>query len=132
MPTLPEILTKITAQMAEKLLSDTDVDMLELNISCPNVKEGGVQFGTSCTGVEEITKQVRGALQKAADGEAVSERQRILVTLPPLPKQGGADAISMINTFTGMRIDIRTRRPIIRNNTGGICPVRHCFRLLFA
>lgn len=104
--------------MAEKL-SDTDVDMLELNISCPNVKEGGVQFGTSPEGVQEITRQVRAHCTKPLMVKLspnVSDIGEIAVAA----EQGGADAISMINTITGMRIDIRTRRPIIRNNTGGL------------
>ncbi len=104
--------------MAEKL-SDTDVDMLELNISCPNVKEGGVQFGTSCTGVEEITKQVRAHCKKPLMVK-LSPNVSDIGDIAAAAEQGGADAISMINTITGMRIDIRTRRPIIRNNTGGL------------
>lgn len=104
--------------MAEKL-SDTDVDMLELNISCPNVKEGGVQFGTSCTGVEEITKQVRVHCKKPLMVK-LSPNVSDIGDIAAAAEQGGADAISMINTITGMRIDIRTRRPIIRNNTGGL------------
>lgn len=104
--------------MAEKL-SDTDVDMLELNISCPNVKEGGVQFGTSCTGVEEITKQVRAHCKKPLMVK-LSPNVSDIGDIAAAAEQGGANAISMINTITGMRIDIRTRRPIIRNNTGGL------------
>ena len=104
--------------MAEKL-SDTDVDMLELNISCPNVKEGGVQFGTSCTGVEEITKQVRAHCKKPLMVK-LSPNVSDIGDIAAAAEQGGADAISMINTITGMRIDIRTRRPIIHNNTGGL------------
>lgn len=104
--------------MAEKL-SDTDVDMIELNISCPNVKCGGVQFGTSPEGVGEITKQVRAHCKKPLMVKLspnVSDIGEIAVAA----EANGADAISMINTITGMRIDIRTRRPIIRNNTGGL------------
>lgn len=104
--------------MAEKL-SDTDVDMLELNISCPNVKEGGVQFGTSCAGVGEITKQVRAHCTKPLMVK-LSPNVSDIGDIAAAAEQGGADAISMINTITGMRIDIRTRRPIIRNNTGGL------------
>lgn len=104
--------------MAEKL-SDTDVDMIELNISCPNVKSGGVQFGTSPEGVGEITKQVRAHCTKPLMVK-LSPNVADIGEIAVAAEANGADAISMINTITGMRIDIRTRRPIIRNNTGGL------------
>lgn len=104
--------------MAEKL-SDTDVDMIELNISCPNVKSGGVQFGTSPEGVGEITKQVRAHCKKPLMVK-LSPNVADIGEIAVAAEANGADAISMINTITGMRIDIRTRRPIIRNNTGGL------------
>lgn len=104
--------------MAEKL-SDTDVDMIELNISCPNVKCGGVQFGTSPEGVGEITKQVRAHCTKPLMVK-LSPNVADIGEIAASAEANGADAISMINTITGMRIDIRTRRPIIRNNTGGL------------
>ncbi len=100
-------------------LQGTGVDMIELNISCPNVKEGGVSFGTSAKSVENITKQVK----------AVAE-QPLMIKLTPnvtditetaaAAEAGGADAVSLINTLTGMKIDINTRRPILKNNTGGL------------
>lgn len=100
-------------------LQGSSVDMIEMNISCPNVKEGGVSFGTSAQSVENITKQVK----------AVAE-QPLIVKLTPnvtdiaeiaaAAQAGGADAISLINTLTGMKIDIHTRRPILKNNTGGM------------
>lgn len=100
-------------------LQGTGVDMIELNISCPNVKEGGASFGTSAKSVENITKQVK----------AVSE-QPLMIKLTPnvtditetaaAAEAGGADAVSLINTLTGMKIDINTRRPILKNNTGGM------------
>ncbi|MDO4153492.1 MAG: dihydroorotate dehydrogenase [Clostridia bacterium] len=100
-------------------LQGTGVDMIELNISCPNVKEGGVSFGTSPKSVENITKQVK----------AVAE-QPLMIKLTPnvtditetaaAAEAGGADAVSLINTLTGMKIDINTCRPILKNNTGGM------------
>lgn len=105
-------------EMAEKL-SDTDVDMIELNISCPNVKQGGVQFGTSCAGVEGITSAVRGYCKKPLMVK-LSPNVSDIGEIAAAAESGGADAISMINTLTGMRIDINTRRPIIHNNTGGL------------
>ena len=100
-------------------LQGSGVDMIELNISCPNVKEGGVSFGTSAKSVENITKQVK----------AVAE-QPLMIKLTPnvtditetaaAAEAGGADAVSLINTITGMKIDINTRRLILKNNTGGM------------
>ena len=104
--------------MAEKL-SETDVDMIELNISCPNVKSGGVQFGTSCESVGQITKEVRAHCRKPLIVK-LSPNVTDIASIAQAAEAGGADAISMINTLTGMKIDIRTRRPIIRNNTGGL------------
>ena len=105
-------------QMAEKL-SETDVDMIELNISCPNVKSGGVQFGTSCESVENITAAVRKSCKKPLIVK-LSPNVTDIASIAQAAEAAGADAISMINTLTGMRIDIHTRRPIIRNNTGGL------------
>lgn len=105
-------------QMAEKL-SETDVDMIELNISCPNVKSGGVQFGTSCESVGAITKVVRQYCKKPLIIK-LSPNVTDIVSIAQSAEAEGADAISMINTLTGMRIDINTGRPIIRNNTGGL------------
>ena len=103
--------------MAEKL-NDTDVDMIELNISCPNVKQGGVQFGTTCAGVSGITKAVRAHCKKPLMVK-LSPNVTAISELALAAEREGADAVSMLNTLTGMRIDIRTRRPIIHNNTGG-------------
>ena len=105
-------------QMAEKL-SETDVDMIELNISCPNVKSGGVQFGTSCESVGNITSEVRRCCKKPLIVK-LSPNVTDIASIAQSAEANGADAISMINTLTGMRIDIGTRRPIIRNNTGGL------------
>lgn len=105
-------------EMAEKL-SDTDIDMIELNISCPNVKSGGVQFGTSCESVGAITAAVRRHCTKPLIVK-LSPNVTDIVSIAKSAETNGADAISMINTLTGMRIDINTRRPIIRNNTGGM------------
>lgn len=103
--------------MAEKL-NDTDIDMIEMNISCPNVKQGGVQFGTSAEGVAGITKAVRAHCTKPLMVK-LSPNVTDISEMALAAESEGADAISMINTLTGMRIDIRTKRPIIHNNTGG-------------
>lgn len=104
---------------AVQRLNHTAVDMIELNISCPNVKEGGVQFGVDPKSVHSITSAVRKVCEKP-----------LMVKLSPnvtdisetalAAEYGGADAVSLINTITGMRVDIRTRRPILHNNTGGL------------
>ena len=105
-------------QMAEKL-SETDTDMIELNISCPNVKSGGVQFGTSCESVGNITKEVRAHCKKPLIVK-LSPNVTDIASIAKAAEAEGADAVSMINTLTGMKIDINTRRPIIHNNTGGL------------
>lgn len=106
------------AQMAEKL-SDSTVDMIEMNISCPNVKHGGVQFGTSCQSVGAITKEVRAHCKKPLMVK-LSPNVSDIAQIAKAAESQGADALSLINTLTGMRVDINTRRPIIRNNTGGL------------
>ena len=106
------------AQMAEKL-SESSVDMIEMNISCPNVKHGGVQFGTSCQSVGAITREVRNHCKKPLMVK-LSPNVSDIAEIAKAAESEGADALSLINTLTGMRIDIKTRRPIIRNNTGGL------------
>ncbi len=105
-------------KMAE-ILSDTDVDMIELNISCPNVKEGGVQFGTSVRSVASVTKAVRKYCKKPLIIK-LSPNVSDIASIAKSAEAEGADAVSLINTLTGMRIDINTRKPIIKNITGGM------------
>ena len=105
-------------EMAERL-SETDVDMIEMNISCPNVKQGGVQFGTTCEGVTAVTGAVRRSCKKPLMVK-LSPNVSDIGEMAAAAEAAGADAVSLINTLTGMRIDIRTRRPIIHNNTGGL------------
>ena len=106
------------AQMAEKL-SESSVDMIEMNISCPNVKHGGVQFGTSCQSVGAITREDSAHCKKPLMVK-LSPNVSDIAEIARAAESEGADALSLINTLTGMRIDINTRRPIIRNNTGGL------------
>ena len=105
-------------RMAEKL-SDAGVDMLEVNISCPNVKAGGMAFGTSPVTAAEVTAEV-----KRFSGVPVMVKLSPNVTdiceIARAVENEGADAISLINTLLGMRIDIDTFRPVLRNNTGGL------------
>jgi dihydroorotate dehydrogenase (NAD+) catalytic subunit len=100
-------------------LADEPVDMLEINISCPNVKEGGIAFGQDPRAVEDITKAVK---ERA--------RQPIIMKLSPnvtdiaemarAAESGGADVISLINTITGMKIDVNRRTFAVANKTGGL------------
>lgn len=100
-------------------LADCDVDMLEINISCPNVKEGGIAFGQDPRCVEAITSE----LKKRA-------KQPIIMKLSPnvtditemarAAQAGGADALSLINTLTGMKIDVHRRAFVLANKTGGL------------
>ncbi len=105
-------------QTVEKL-SNSDIDMIELNISCPNVKCGGVAFGTSATSVKEITKAVRSVCKKPLIVK-LSPNVTDIAEMAKAAQSEGADAVSLINTLTGMKIDINTRRPILHNNTGGL------------
>lgn len=104
--------------IAEKMDS-ADVDLLELNISCPNVKAGGMTFGTCPTTVESLVKQVREKTSKPLIVK-LSPNVTDVTEIARAAEAGGADILSLINTLLGMRIDIRTRRPILHNNMGGM------------
>lgn len=103
--------------IAERLDS-TDVDMIELNISCPNVKHGGATWGTSCEGASTVTKAVRAATKKPIMVKLTPNVTNV-VEIAKAVEAEGADCLSLINTLLGMRIDIRTKRPILHNNVGG-------------
>lgn len=105
-------------QVAEKLES-TDVHMIELNISCPNVKQGGAAFGTSCEMASEVVKQVRKVTSKPLVVK-LSPNVTSISDIAKAVESAGADAVSLINTLLGMRIDINTGRPVLRNNVGGM------------
>lgn len=95
------------------------VDMIELNISCPNVKQGGAAFGTNCTSAAEVTRAVRNATTKPLMVK-LSPNVTDITEIARAVEAEGADAVSLINTLLGMRIDIRTRRPILHQNVGGM------------
>ncbi len=101
-----------------EILGD-NVDMFELNISCPNVKEGGMAFGTSAKMIEEITQRVK-AVAKVPLIVKLSPNVTDIAEMARAAEAGGADAVSLINTLLGMKIDIKTRRPILHNNMGGL------------
>ena len=100
-------------------VSDANVDMVELNISCPNVKEGGMSFGTSCESVEKVVSEVRKVCKRPLIVK-LTPNVTDIGAIAQAAEAAGADAVSLINTLTGMRIDIRTRRPILKNNIGGL------------
>ena len=121
--------TAVIANVAGKTLDDYKgicekldglVDMVELNISCPNVKSGGMAFGIKPQSVEEVTKVARSGLKKTPLMVKLSPNVESIATNALAAQNGGADAVSLINTLTGMAIDIERRRPIIANNTGGV------------
>lgn len=105
-------------EVAEKL-DQTNVPMIEVNISCPNVKAGGAAFGVSCEGAAQITKIVRAATKKPIMIK-LSPNVTNIAEIAKAVEAEGADAVSLINTLLGMRIDIRTKRPILHNNVGGL------------
>ncbi|MCM1054918.1 MAG: dihydroorotate dehydrogenase [Bacteroides sp.] len=103
--------------VAERLDS-TDIDMIELNISCPNVKQGGASWGITCEGAALVTKTVRAVTKKPLMVKLTPNVTNI-VEIAKAAESEGADCLSLINTLLGMRIDIKTRRPILKNNVGG-------------
>lgn len=102
-----------------ELLNETSVSMIELNISCPNVKEGGVAFGVSCEGAGGIVKEVRKVCKKPLMVK-LSPNVTDIASIAKAVEAEGADAVSLINTLLGMRININTGRPILKNNVGGM------------
>ncbi len=100
-------------------LSEEPVDMLEINISCPNVKEGGIAFGQDTKAVESITKAVKKYAKQPVIMK-LSPNVTSIVDMAKAAEAGGADALSLINTLTGMKIDIHKRDFALANQTGGL------------
>lgn len=104
---------------AEKINELVHIPGIELNISCPNVKEGGMAFGTRCSSVSEVVKAVRQVYHKhlmVKLSPNVTDIQEIALTA----EGEGADSVSLINTLMGMAVDIRTRKPKLSTITGGL------------
>lgn len=130
---LPNLLTKGTriianiaggsveecAQLAA-MINPSEVDMVELNISCPNVKQGGAAFGTDCNVAAQVTAAVKKELPDKPLMVKLSPNVTSITEIAKAVEAAGADALSLINTLLGMRIDIRTKRPILKNNVGGL------------
>lgn len=110
--------TEDYCEVVERLASE-NIDMLEINISCPNVKEGGIAFGQNPKAAEEITK----AVKKYAKQPVIMKLSPNVTDITEMAKAveaGGADAVSLINTLTGMKIDVHRRQFVIANKTGGV------------
>ena len=100
-------------------LSDQPVDMLEINISCPNVKEGGIAFGQDPKAVEAITREVKRHARQPVIMK-LSPNVTDITVMAKAAEAGGADVLSLINTITGMKIDIYKRAFAVANKTGGL------------
>jgi len=105
--------------VAEKISKASNVAALEVNISCPNVKEGGITFGTDPVVAAELTKAVK-AVSSVPVYVKLSPNVTNIVEIAKAVEEAGADGITMINTLLGMRLDLSTGKPIIANGTGGL------------
>ncbi len=104
--------------VAERL-ADEDVDMLEINVSCPNVKAGGITLGTEPKNVESITKEIKSKAKQPVIIK-LSPNVTDITEIAKAAEAGGADGVSLINTITGMKIDINRRQFVLANKTGGM------------
>lgn len=102
-----------------KILNTLDIDGVELNLSCPNVKAGCMAFGSSYDGVKTVTKEVRKVLDKPLIVKLTPNVSDI-ASIAKGAEDGGADAVSLINTLLAMKIDIYKRKPVLANNMGGL------------
>ena len=128
-PYLKQFVTKIIVNVCGKTtedyidvvekLSDQPVDMLEINISCPNVKEGGIAFGQDPKAVEAITREVKRHARQPVIMK-LSPNVTDITVMAKAAEAGGADVLSLINTITGMKIDIHKRAFAVANKTGGL------------
>lgn len=106
-------------EMCEKL-SEAGVDLIEINISCPNVKAGGLAYGTKPALAAEVTETAKRHAGKTPVMVKLSPNVTDITEIAKAVEGAGADALSLINTLRGMRIDVQTRRPILKMNTGGL------------
>lgn len=102
----------------EKIDNEDGVAIIEVNISCPNVHNGGMAFGTSAKAAEEVTKAVKAVTKKPVYIK-LSPNVTDITEIARACESAGADGISMINTLLGMRIDLKTKKPVIANKMGG-------------
>jgi len=102
-----------------KILNSLDIDGVELNLSCPNVKAGCMAFGNTYDGVKEVTSKVRKVLDKPLIVK-LTPNVTDIASIAKAVEDAGADGVSLINTLLGMKIDIDRKRPVLANNTGGL------------
>jgi len=102
-----------------EFLQNTNCDIIELNLSCPNVKEGCMAFGSSIKGIESVVSATRKVSKKPLWVKLTPNTTSITDTAKAA-ENAGADAVSLVNTFLGLAIDLQSRRPILRNNYGGL------------
>jgi len=102
-----------------EIIDESSSDMIELNISCPNVKKGGIAFGVDPAAVEAVTRAVKGAVKKPLIVK-LSPNVTDITEIARAAEAGGADALSLINTLLGMKIDVKARKPLLANMTGGL------------
>ncbi len=106
-------------EVSKQLSAAPNVTALEINISCPNVKDGGIAFGTSPVVAAEVTKRVKEAVSIPVYIK-LSPNVTDIVSIAKAVEEAGADGITMINTLLGMRLDLKTGKPVIANGTGGL------------
>lgn len=106
-------------EVARKISTAPNVSALELNISCPNVKEGGIAFGTDPETAKRLTKKVKEASQVPVYVK-LSPNVTNIIEMAKAVEDGGADGLTMINTLLGMRLDLKTAKPVLANKTGGL------------
>ena len=109
-----------TYEEGARLLDETNVDFIELNISCPNVKAGGLAYGTKPELAAEVTAVAKAHAGRVPVMVKLSPNVTDVTEIARAVADAGADALSLINTLRGMRIDVNTRRPILKMNTGGL------------
>ncbi len=106
-------------KVCEKLAPLDKIEAVEINISCPNVKQGGMAFGTTCAGAESVTKAIRDAYDKTMIVK-LSPNVTDIAEIARAVEVAGADAVSLTNTFLGMAINVETQRPYLSTITGGL------------
>jgi dihydroorotate dehydrogenase (NAD+) catalytic subunit len=111
--------TEDYCEVAERLADEKRADLLEINISCPNVKCGGISFGQDPASVEAITREIKRHAKQPVIMK-LSPNVTDITEIARAAEAGGADAVSLINTLTGMKIDVRRRSFVIANRTGGV------------
>lgn len=130
LPPLREKAAKVVVNVAGKCgddyleltrrLAETEVDALEINISCPNVKEGGITFGVSAKAAAELVRELRIAAGSKPMWVKLTPNVTDIAEIATAVEEAGADALVVANTFLGMAVDIETRKPVLANITGGL------------